>query len=336
MKRDLIIIPTAGMSREQWLLHRKKGIGASDVSTILGLNQYKAPIELWYERLDATIEYNLESIAAFMGLYHEDSIADLWQYWDGTQNGMMANYQAGKIIRRCRRINAIVSNPKYPWLFVNLDRIMNKTETRDEGALELKTIAGYEADKWAAGIPTGHVGQLMTQLVVTEFTHGEIATMRDGRQFDVWAFDRMDGLCHQIIERTRIFWESVQRGRELLTIKYDAIRNHNHKLADECQAEIETLEPPPDGSEAYEQFLKDKFKRSLAHIGLIPGTESDFADARELQRLKAKIKELDGKCQLHENRLKRRIGEGTTLDFGARGKVSWSGTPKRLLNKVKE
>jgi putative phage-type endonuclease len=340
MQKHLIITSTKDMSRELWLLNRKKGIGASDVGTILGLNQYKAAIELFYERLDSNPEFSVENIAAFMGHYHEDSVADLWQYWNkdprkGTQAEMMKNYREGNIQRKCQRVNAYVSNPKYPWLFVSLDRKINKGDRGEEGALEIKTIAGYEAQKWDTGIPPSHIVQVMTQLLVCEFSFGELATLRDGRQFDVWPFEFNQNIATQIIERTRSFWENVQEGRKILTQKYEAVMGHNMRKANDLQAQLESLEPEPDGTEAYEKFLKDKFKRSLAEKGLVRGTPEDLKLALEHRSIKEQMKKLDEQARLCENNLKRRIGDGTTLDLGFDGRVTWSGDPKRFINRVK-
>lgn len=335
MKSSLIIIPTVGMTREDWLRKRKQGIGASDVGTIFGLNQYKSALELWYERLDPEIQLNIESIAAFMGIYQEDSLADLWQYWEVNEQRMMENYRAGRIIRRCQRVNAYVSNPLYPHLFVSLDRKINKGERGEEGALELKTIAGYEAKKWETGIPPSHIIQVMTQILVCEFSFGELGTLRDGRYFDVWPFEYRADIGQGIIERTKAFWDSIQEGRKILTQKYEAVMSCNMRLANELQAELEHLEPPPDGTEAYENYLRDKFKRSLAEVGLVPGTDEDIKIALEHQRIKADIKKLEDNARLYENTLKRKIGDGCTLDFGKAGRVSWKGNPKRFYNQVK-
>ncbi len=43
---------TLEMSRQEWLEDRKKGIGGSDVGTILGLNKWKSPYQLWLEKQD--------------------------------------------------------------------------------------------------------------------------------------------------------------------------------------------------------------------------------------------------------------------------------------------
>jgi len=335
MKSNLIITPITGWDKSKWLQFRKQGIGASDIGTILGYNQYKSAIELWYEKLTLEPELSVESIAIFMGHYHEDTVADLWQYWDGTEAGMIKNYREGKIVRKNRRINAYVQNPKYPWLFVSLDRIINKGERGDEGALEIKTIAGYEAAKWSTGIPPAHIVQVLTQIMVCEFKFGEIAAMQDGRTFNVWPFEYNEVICEQIKVRTKEFWDTVLQGRILLTRKYEAVKSFNMKLADELQAELETLEPPPDNSEAYAKFLKDKYNRSLAQVGLVKGTDADYLIAEEHKRLKGKIKDLETEMRLCENTLKSRIKEGTALDFGDKGKVNWEGDPRRFINKIK-
>ena len=38
-------IKTAEMERDAWLQERTKGIGGSDVATVLGLNPYKTPLD---------------------------------------------------------------------------------------------------------------------------------------------------------------------------------------------------------------------------------------------------------------------------------------------------
>lgn len=336
MKKHLIVTPTTGMSRDDWFAFRSRGIGASEVGTILGMNQYESKLELFYKKIDPAPRKTVQTISQFMGHYHEDAVADLWQYWDGTEAGMIKNFEEGRIVRRCRRINAYVQNPKYPWLFVSLDRIINKGERGEEGALELKTIAGYEADKWEAGIPPSHLVQVFTQMFVCEFLYGEIAAQKDGRYFDVYEFAENKTINQRIIEETKSFWDKVVRGREIMNGQYEAKRNFNQRLYDELQEELVTLEPEPDGTEAYEKYLKEKFKRSIAEAGVIAGTDADFKEAQKLISLKAKIKDLEDSARKHSNTLKRRIGDGQKLDFGKNGFISWKGEPRTFLLRLKQ
>lgn len=323
------------MSLEDWLAFRVRGIGASDIGTILGMNQYKAPVQLFYEKLDMYPQKSAESLSAFMGHFMEDPIAELWEYWGGTVQSMIDNYRNGVKVRRCQRVNAYVQNPKYPWLFVSLDRKINKHNGRGEGSLELKNISGREADKWESGIPPSHLVQVLTQIMVCEFDFGELAAKKDSFYFDVWEFELNRTICDMILERTKAFWDKVVEGRRLVTQRYEAERSFNMRLANELSHEIEMLEPEPEGTEAYEKFLKEKFKTSMAEVGLIKGTDEDYKTAEELVKVKEKIKALDAQRLLHENVLKRKIGEGKVLDFGNAGRVSWQGEPRRFTVKLK-
>ena len=46
-QRALRLASTKGMSRDEWLIMRKQGIGSSDAATAVGLNPYQSPLELW-------------------------------------------------------------------------------------------------------------------------------------------------------------------------------------------------------------------------------------------------------------------------------------------------
>src|SRR5699024_10970679 len=155
MKSHIILTSTKDMSHQDWLGFRKRGLGASETGKVMGLSEYSSSIEVFNEKTAQGLDYQVENIAMFMGKYDEDKVADLWTYWEGTEESLIRNYSLGKRVRKMRRINAYAQNPKYPWLFVSLDRIINKgsSPNGEEAALELKTINGWNADKWIAGIP---------------------------------------------------------------------------------------------------------------------------------------------------------------------------------------
>lgn len=345
MKKHLIVTPTGDMPKDEWIAFRRRGIGASEVGTIMGLNPYKSSLELFHEKISLYPKISIENINMFMGHYQESHIAELWQYWEGSQESVIENYRTGKIIRKCRRSNGYVQNPKYPWLFVSLDRIINKTWQQsdggkwvmkdDEGALEIKTISGYESNKWESGIPTSHLMQVVTQMLVCEFTFGEIAVLKDGRYLDVYPFEFNQTIADAVIEHTSRFWQRVEKARVVVTQRYEAVKNYNMRLADEKLQELNILEPPPDGSEAYERFMKDKYKKSMAEVGLIPGTEVDRQIALKYLELNEQIKKLEEQKRMYSTQLMARLRDGNKLDFGKNGYVSWRGEPRKFIVKVK-
>lgn len=325
------------MSPDQWLAFRKNGIGASEVGAVMGLNPWKSNIELFYEKIGDGLEFKVENMAMFMGKEQESFIANLWQYWAGDQESLMQNFRKGLLQRKCRRVNAYVQNPKYPWLFVSLDRVINRQKDKEEGALEIKTISGYEAERWEVGIPPSHVVQVQQQLVVCEFPWGELATLKDGRTFDVVPFDEHKNIQEGILEHTEDFWKRVLRAREVVTKRFEGSRTFNQRQVDECNAELQELEPPPDNSEAYGRFLKEKY--NIAEPGVRLGTPEQLNFAQMHKAGKEEIKKMEENIRLYENTLKNDLKEGADkLDFGKDGYVSWKTNvngSRVFLNKTK-
>lgn len=333
MKKDLIYVSTVGMSEADWLAYRKTGVGASEVGKVLGVSEWGSAYDLFYEKIGEGLPYTVENLAMFMGKEKEPFIANLWQYWEGSAESMMRNYRAGRKVRRMRRVNAYVRNPKHPWLFCSLDRKINKTSTRGEGALELKTIGGFEANKWQAGVPPEYILQLQTQMGVCEFEYGELAVHKDGRDFDVLPFEFNPKIFEAIIEGTHDFWERVQRGRRIITQRFEAVRNFNHRLAQELEQELHEVEPHADGSIGLEDFLNERYKQGSGRER--EGTIQELQSAMKHKELKEEEKRIQNALREQENYLKSQMREATKITFGKDGYVSWSGEPRKFLNKVK-
>jgi len=45
------LVDTREITREEWLSWRKKGIGGSDISSLLGLNPWRSPLALYYDKV---------------------------------------------------------------------------------------------------------------------------------------------------------------------------------------------------------------------------------------------------------------------------------------------
>jgi putative phage-type endonuclease len=338
MKSNIKLVSTRDMDRDTWLRYRLNGIGASEVGVIFGLSPYKASIQLFYEKIGEHPRFDMQSLPAFLGKNQESFIADMWEHWGGDQDSMMRNYDTDNRIRRCKRVNAYAHNDKYPWLFVSLDREINQYDSRGNGTLELKTIGGYEADKWESGLPPIYVMQVQTQMLVCEYFFGEIAILKDNRDFMVLPFEFSESITASIIEKTGEFWGKVVEARKIMTQRFEADRNFNGRMVDELTAQLQSLEPSPDGSDAFNNFLKEKYQIALP--GERAGTLVELEAAKAHKDIQGRIKELKEAETLQTNILKNSIGQQDCdkLDFGKNGFVSWkadSNGVRRFLNKVK-
>lgn len=339
MKSHLQLIPTGKMNRDEWLTYRHTGIGASEVGAILGLDDYTSSLELYYYKIGEVPKFDTESMASFMGKIDEPKIAKMWQYWDPAnpiEMAMINNFNRNNLVRKCQKVNAYVRNPAYPWLFVSLDRKINRYDARGEGTLELKTISGWEADKWEAGLPPKYIIQVNTQMVVCEFLFGEMALLQDNRKFFVYPFELSDNIKNHILTKTLDFWQRVEKGRKLVNEKYHAMSQYNQRRVDECTHEIDALAPEPDGTLAYSDFLAERFGKPNRLER--PGTPEELEIGRQLQTVTGQIKELQEIKQHHENTIKRAMADVQVLNFDKDGKVYWTTTDggrRMFRNKLK-
>lgn len=329
MRSDLILTPTINMNEDDWLLFRDRGIGASDVSTILHLNPYKSALELYHEKIGNKERPILKSFRLLMGHEMEDLIAKYWEHWEGDIDSMMQNLKSGNKIRRMQKVNAYIQNPDYPHIFVSLDRKINKHNGKDEGALELKTISGWEANKWKqTGVPLGYFAQVLTQMLVCDFEYGELCYMRDFVELDVIHIERLEGWISGIIQETTDFWDRVEKGRILMTQRYEAELNFNMKLYQEIDAEIAHLEPTADDTDKLGEFLTDMFGE--VKKGMIQGDIALYTQAVKHKKLKERIKRLQKQAVFIENQFKQKIRERSGIDFGEKGAIFWNETANKL------
>ena len=328
MKSHLILTSTEGMTNRDWLSFRTRGLGASDVPAVLGFSEYESPMSKFDEKTTLSPKPKFENLSMFLGKQAEDKNAEMWEYWDGSVEGMIKNFYSGNKVRRCRRLNAYVQNTKYKWLFVSLDRVINKHTWKGvefgEGTLELKNLSSYEADKWEGGIPLKHLLQVQTQMAVCEFDYGELAVKLDDRNYTVYQFEKNREICEQIIDQTHDFWQRVEKAREIQTQIFVAKKDFNLRKVEDLEAQLQELEPEPTGDDCISDFLSEKYKKALPISR--EGTPEQLEWAKEHIKAKDALKQIEFRKNELENRLKLSMKETEVLTFGKDGKVSWTNT----------
>ena len=123
-------------SHQEWLDQRKLGIGSSEVGTILGVNPYETPYQLWRRKLgiDPPVQ---ENDAMRWGHYLEDAIAKAFE--DTT----------GKTIIKASAGDWLAVDKKRDYLRVSPDRTYWLGDSRSnsaKGIVECKTTL-LEVDK---------------------------------------------------------------------------------------------------------------------------------------------------------------------------------------------
>lgn len=299
-------------NREDWLAQRQQmGVGGSESASILGLSPYSCSAQVFYEKLGLASKRNT-SLAMIIGNEDEDKISRLWSFYDPNVgvDSIAINYEAGNVIRKPMKLNRIITNPKYPYLFANPDRLFKQGKNR--AVLEIKTINHWEAQKWESGVPIHYIIQIQHYMLVCEVKYAELAILESNSKIDVIPFEASQEIQERIIEKVKGFWDDLVEARKILE-------------AGGMELDIQHLVPAPDGSDAYTDFLKEKYRDGAQETDLVVhANEEDLDTLAEFLKLKERQESLHREISLREQMLRERLAEAPVLDFGERfGKITW-------------
>lgn len=199
------------MNRSEWLEERKKGIGGSDASIIIGLNPYKNNIELWEEKTGRKQAEDIsEKPYVKYGVSMEDNL----------RQSFAIKHPEFEVIHE---ENAIVKHSKYPFLFASLDGILINKETGEKGILEIKTSAilrSMQKEKWKNKVPDNYFIQVLHYLNVTEFSFAylfaELTYSDDLQMTKTYKFDRNNFIEDiEYLQKKEIeFWKYVEEDKK--------------------------------------------------------------------------------------------------------------------------
>lgn len=182
-------ISTVSMSRDDWLMHRKSGIGGSDAGAICGLNPYASPMSVY---LDKTGD----------GLPDQDNEAM-------RQGRDLEEYVARRFCEasglKVRRSNRMYFSRENPFMLADVDRLI----IGEDAGLECKTASAYSADKWKDGqIPPHYLIQCIHYMAVTGKKAWYIAVVILGQDFRYYRIDRDEEMVRNLISIEKDFWEN--------------------------------------------------------------------------------------------------------------------------------
>lgn len=187
---------TLDMSHQEWLEDRKRGIGGSDVATVLGLNKYKSPYQLWLEKTGQIELKDSESEPAYWGNVLEEVVAKEFQERTG---------------KKVRRRNQVFEHPLHPFLRANIDRDV----VGENAILECKTANQFLSKEWEGEeVPLSYLCQVQHYMNVLNKDYCYIAVLIGGQRFIWKRVERDQELIDIITERLVDFWETNIIGGE--------------------------------------------------------------------------------------------------------------------------
>lgn len=191
-------------SRDEWMQARNKGIGASEVGTILGLSPFETPYQLWMRKKGMTPP-KAENEAMLMGHLLEDAVAQRFAIATGVH-----------IIKSSVEDFSVIDEDK-PYMRVSPDRTYwgqgVKRNEANKGLLECKTTTMEVSDD---DIPMHWFCQLQYQLGVCGYSHGALAWINLGkRQFGMMPMDFDKDFFGYLSDKVTEFWKRYIIGDEV-------------------------------------------------------------------------------------------------------------------------
>ena len=181
------IISTLGMEREAWLQLRKGGIGGSDAGAVCGLNPYRSPMAVYYEKTSDTIDVS-DNEAMRQGRELEEYVAQRFMEETGL---------------KVRKSNKMYWSTDYPFMYADVDRLI----VGEDAGLECKTVSPYSADKWEDGaVPLHYLVQCYHYMIVTGKRCWYIAALIFGQKFIYSKIEWDETFVNQIIALEEDFW----------------------------------------------------------------------------------------------------------------------------------
>ena len=182
---------TVNLSREDWLEQRRKGIGGSDASVIMGVNPWKSPMDLWLEKT---------------GEYEPEDIDNEKMYWGRTLEDIVAREFAKRSGKKIRRRNAILQHPKLEWMLANVDRLI----VGERAGLEVKTTSAYYQDDGIC--PHHYYAQVQHYMAVTGLDLWYVAVLIGGQKLVSYEVPRNDEYIKHLTQAELGFWQMVKGG----------------------------------------------------------------------------------------------------------------------------
>lgn len=182
-------ISTNGMCREEWIEHRRLGIGGSDAAAIIGLNPWVTPYTIWADKTGRLPEKE-DNEAMRQGRDLEAYVAERFTEETG---------------KKVRRKNAILISDEYPFMMANIDREV----VGEDAGLECKTTSMMNLRKFKNGeYPETYYVQCMHYMAVTGYQRWYLAVLVLNQGFYVFCIERDEDEIAALIKGEQDFWEN--------------------------------------------------------------------------------------------------------------------------------
>ena len=189
-----VLVNTEGLSREEWLKYRKRGIGGSDVAALLGISKWTSAVALWLDKTNQTNEPEEINEAMRWGQLLEPVIREQFRQITG---------------RPVVEVKAILQHPQYPFMIADIDGL-TVDEDGAPAILEIKNVSEYKRSEWSQGVPAYYQTQVQHYLFVTGVQKAYVIALFGGNSSGVYTVQADPEVQQMLVQVESDFWSKVQ------------------------------------------------------------------------------------------------------------------------------
>lgn len=303
------LVPYRNLSYEQWLEIRNSfglALGGSDMSVIMGVNEYASLPMLFDQKLGLIEKPNLtKNKAVFWGNRMEDIVLESSQYYDlQNEDSYLSNFADGKKIRNHIPFDYTIQNDSIPFLFANVDGISidasdsevvamvenQATLPTPNAIIEIKTMNRHVYDKWGndydgtRGLPIGYIYQVLSYMAqyldMNPNIEAYIFSLVSGVELHAYKIEYNENIINEMLERAYVFHLLLKEGE-------DIIRNATSES--QMKRGLDEIRPEADDSEIYQQYINENYLKRLDITSRALGTEEMLEVAKNYVDVNSQI-----------------------------------------------
>ena len=239
-----VLVKTKGLSREDWLKYRTRGIGGSDVSVIAGINPFRSAYQLWLEKT-GQVEPG-----------QEDDIENEYTHFGSLLEPIVRKEFMERTGIKVRQKHMLLQSEEYPFMIADLDGVIS--QDGEHAIFEAKTASAYRQDVWENEVPAPYILQVQHYMAVTGMDKTYIAALVGGNHFFHYVVERDNEMIAKIILMEKIFWEeNVLGGKEPVPDGSEATTDYfNKKFGNSNGQTIKLPDEALSACEEYERLSK--------------------------------------------------------------------------------
>lgn len=187
------------MTRKDFLLERRSGIGGSDAPVVMGLSRWKSPYQLWLDKTSPleNQEEAQESDVLHFGSVLEQVVADEY----ARRNGVKLQNRSG-----------VYRHKDHPELIGHIDRLI----VPEGGILECKTSGAYRSALWGESgtdqVPEDYLVQVTHYMYVTGKHEAALAVLIGGQEYRQYEIKYDKELAEAVAAKCCEFWRKYVVG----------------------------------------------------------------------------------------------------------------------------